>query len=217
MKTQERLRALTHEDVLFVLPSQVFYTESSVIVGNHEYEAKNPRFEFARVLGLFPDATNWEKENDSIVRSNTIVGERVLLGLNCVIGGNGFGFVKDDNGKLFRMPHLGNVVIGNDVEIHNQVSIDRAVTESTIIGDGTKIDNLVHIAHGVKVGKNCQIVAGSVIGGSCEIGDGTFIGINSSIRHKIKIGKNAMIGMDATVLADVPDGFTVYGIWKGKR
>lgn len=138
-----------------------------------------------------------------------------IIGQHCAIGNDGFGYVREEDGSLLKMPHAGNVVICANVEIGSNVCIDRAVVGSTIIGEGTKIDNLVHIAHGAKIGKNCLIVAGSVIGGSCEIGDNCFIGINSSIKNKVKIGNNVTIGMGAIVLKDVPDGMTVVGIWKG--
>lgn len=135
----------------------------------------------------------------------------VKIGKNTVIGADGFGYVRQDDGTLLKMPHAGNVIIEENVEIGSNTCIDRAVVGSTIIGAGTKIDNLVHIAHGVKIGKNCLIVAGAVIGGSTEIGDNCFIGINASIKNKVKIGNNVTVGMGAVVLKDVPDGVTVVG------
>lgn len=134
-----------------------------------------------------------------------------------VIGKDGFGYARAEDGTLIKIPHRGNVVIEKDVEIAAYVCIDRAVVGSTIIGEGTRIDNHVHVAHGVKIGKNCLIVAGTVIGGSCEIGDNCFIGINASIKNKVRIGNGVTIGMGAIVLADVPDGMTVVGIWKGVK
>lgn len=133
------------------------------------------------------------------------------IGKNTAIGRDGFGYARDKDGTLVKIPHRGNVVICKGVEIGSNVCIDRAVEGSTIIGEGTKIDNLVHIAHGVKIGKNCLIVAGAVIGGSCEIGDNCFIGINASIKNKVRVGNNVTIGMGAVVLKDVPDGET----WAG--
>lgn len=110
------------------------------------------------------------------------------------------------------MPHLGDVVIEENVVIHNQVNIDRAVLGSTVIGKGTVVDSLVHIAHGVKVGENCQIVAGSIIGGSVVIGDNCFIGMGAKIKNKITIGDNCTIGAGAVVLKDVPSGETWVGV-----
>lgn len=144
-----------------------------------------------------------------------IIHWSVLIGDGTVIGGDGFGYAREEDGSLCKIPHRGNVVIEKDVEIGCNTCIDRAVEGSTVIGEGTKIDNLVHIAHGVKIGKHCLIVAGSVIGGSCEIGDRVFIGINASIKNKVRIGNDVTVGMGAIVLADVPDGMTIFGVWKG--
>lgn len=140
-----------------------------------------------------------------------IISNDLSHGFGCSIGENGFGYVRQEDGTLLRMPHAGNVIIESNVELGSCVCIDRAVKGSTVIGEGTKIDNLVHIAHGAKIGKHCLIVAGAVIGGSAEIGDRCFIGINASIKNKVKIGNNVIVGMGAVVIHDVPDGQTVAG------
>jgi len=127
------------------------------------------------------------------------------------IGQAGFGYVRDEDGALFPMPHAGGVIIEHGVSIAAYVAIDRAVVGNTLIGEGTKIDHHVHIAHGAKVGRHCLIVAGAVLGGSCEIGDYSYIGMGALIKNKIKIGKNCMIGMGAVVVKDVPDGETWVG------
>lgn len=144
-------------------------------------------------------------------RPEDIIHPSVKMGMFCAIGRNGFGYVRKADGTLYPMPHMGNIVIEKNVVLGSFVAIDRSVNYSTVIGEGTKIDNHVHIAHGAKIGKNCLIVAGSVIGGSAEIGDNCFIGINASIKNKIKIGKNVTIGMGAVVTKDVPDGETWIG------
>jgi UDP-3-O-[3-hydroxymyristoyl] glucosamine N-acyltransferase len=147
----------------------------------------------------------------NFIGGSTTIAENVTIGFNNVIGRAGFGYARDTDGTLIPMPHIGHVFIQENVTIANNVCIDRAVVGLTVIGAGTKIDNLVHIAHGVKIGKNCLIVAGAVIGGSCEIGDNCLIGINASIKNKVKIGNNVTIGMGAVVLKDIPDGATVVG------
>lgn len=144
-------------------------------------------------------------------RPENVIHGTVEWGTGTVIGADGFGYARAEDGTLVKMPHRGNVVIEENVEIGCNTCIDRAVEGSTVIGAGTKIDNLVHIAHGVKIGKNCIIVAGSVIGGSCEIGDNVYIGIGAMIKNKIRIGKNAFIGMGAVVTKDVPEGATIVG------
>lgn len=141
------------------------------------------------------------------VIKKTVFGKDVVLGPNCVIGGPGFGFYK---GQQF--PHIGGVILGDHVHIHSNTTIDRGAIGDTIIGDDTKIDNLVHIAHNVRIGQRCMIVAGAVIGGSAVIGDDVFIGINASIKNKVRIGNGAVIGMGAVVTKDVPAGETWVGV-----
>ncbi len=143
-----------------------------------------------------------------------VIHPSVDLHPTAVIGKDGFGFVRDEVGILVKMPHKGFVVIEPNVTIGAHTCIDRAAVGFTLIGEGTKIDNLVHVAHGVKIGKHCLIVAGTVIGGSTEIGDRCFLGINCSIKNKVKIGNDVTIGMGAIVLSDVPDNTVVKGLWK---
>lgn len=136
----------------------------------------------------------------------------IHIGMHCdihadaVIGKAGFGYHK---GK--RVPHIGGVHIGHEVEIGAHTCVDRGTLGATVIGDNTKVDNLVHIAHNVRIGYRCTIVAGTVIGGSAVIGDDVYIGINASIKNKVRIGNGATIGMGAVVLRDVPAGETWVG------
>ena len=139
------------------------------------------------------------------------IGKRVIIGPNCSIGFDGFGFDKNEEGAYERFPHIGRVIIEDDVEIGGNVCIDRGALGNTVIGRGTKIDNLVHIAHNVKIGVNCIVVALSCIGGSVKIGDGVYIGIGASIRNQVTIGDGAFIGMGAVVVKDVRAGVTVIG------
>jgi len=126
-------------------------------------------------------------------------------------GGQGFGFARTEEGKLLRFPHIGGIIIGEGVEIGSNVCIDRGALGDTVIGVGTKIDNHVHIAHNVIVGKHCHIVAHTTIGGSTEIGDYCWIGMGAQIRNKVKIGTNVTIGMGAIVVSDVKDNAIVAG------
>lgn len=146
------------------------------------------------------------------IYGETSIGNDVTIESCSVLGADGFGFEQDETGGLEKFPHLGDIIIDDGVEIGANVAIDRGTMGSTRIGRGSKVDNLVHIAHNVQIGKNCLIVAGSVLGGSCEIGDNTFVGIGANIKQKLKIGKNVVVGMGAVVLNDVPDGTTVAGV-----
>lgn len=143
--------------------------------------------------------------------ANVYHGENFKVGENTVIGGDGFGFEKNEKGEYEFFPHFGDVYIGDNVSIGSNTCIDRGTLARTSIGNGVKIDNLVHIAHNVNVGDNCLIVAGSVICGSVKIGEGTYIGANVTIREHLTIGKNCYIGMGSVVTKDIPDGEMWYG------
>lgn len=156
----------------------------------------------------------WMREVDNkgnCIAVDFVEPENFSIGWNNTIGSDGFGYAREEDGTLVKIPHAGNVVIEENVEIGSNTCIDRAVVGSTVIGAGTKIDNLVHIAHGVKIGKNCLIAAGAVIGGSCEIGDNCNIWVHASIKNKVKIGSNCIIGAGAVVLTDVPDNSVFVG------
>ena len=139
------------------------------------------------------------------------IGRNVIINPGAVIGAEGFGYEPDEDGTLVQFPHIGGVIIEDNVEIGANVCIDKGALRDTIIRQGTKIDNLVHIAHNVVIGKNCRIICLVGIGGSVEIGDNSFIGISASIKNQKKIGKNVTVGMGAVVTKDVPDNMTVIG------
>ena len=109
------------------------------------------------------------------------------------------------------IPHIGNVVLGNNVEIGNNSCIDRAVLGSTILHDNVKVDNLVHIAHGVVIGKNSLIIANAMVAGSATIGEHVWVAPSASILNKKSIANNAVIGMGAVVLKNVNEGETIIG------
>jgi UDP-3-O-[3-hydroxymyristoyl] glucosamine N-acyltransferase len=193
------IKKIIENDCLYG-PGDVKYDHESVWIGGIKMICERPRLVFCEVLSWWDEPTP---------ERAVIAGAGVSIGAHCTIGGSGFGYEYDEDGRLIRMPHHGNLIIGDNVTIHNQVNIDRAVLGSTIIGDGTKIDSLVHISHGVKVGKHCLIVSGVVIGGQAEIGDYSFIGMNASIKQKVKVGRNCVVGAGAVVISDMPDN-TVY-------
>jgi len=145
-------------------------------------------------------------DHNTVIKENTIIGENVIIGSNNTIGGAGYGYEKNEEGQFEFIPHLGNVVIGNFVEIGNNTCIDRAVLGSTILGENVKVDNLVHIAHGVHVGPNSMVIANSMIAGSVKIGSNVWIAPSASVLNQKSIGDNALIGMGAVVLKDVPEG-----------
>jgi UDP-3-O-[3-hydroxymyristoyl] glucosamine N-acyltransferase len=152
-----------------------------------------------------------EQAKKKHVPVNVIIGANFKQGSNVTIGGDGFGYEKNEHGEYEFFPHFGDVYIGDNVSVGSNTCIDRGAVEHTQIGNGTKIDNLVHIAHAVKIGDNCLIVAGSVICGSVKIGEGTYIGANVTIREHLTIGNSAYIGMGSVVTKNVGDNEMWYG------
>ena len=144
------------------------------------------------------------------VREECVIGARCILHSGVVIGADGFGFAFDA-GSYHKVPQVGNVVIGDDVEIGANTTIDRATTDSTRVGDGTKIDNLVQIGHNVVIGRHCIIVAQVGISGSTELEDYVVIGGQAGLVGHIRIGRGAQIGAQSGVPRSVPAGEIVTG------
>jgi UDP-3-O-[3-hydroxymyristoyl] glucosamine N-acyltransferase len=155
---------------------------------------------------------NVEIQANTVVKKGTIIHSDVVIGSNCTIGGVGFGYEKEVNGDFQIIHHIGNVMISDNVEIGNNVCIDRAVIGSTFIGRNVKIDNLVHIAHGVKIDENSLIIANAMIGGSVEIGKNVWVSPSVSIRQKLKIEDGALVGMGSVVVKNVPKEDIVAGV-----
>lgn len=143
----------------------------------------------------------------AIIRERTIIGHFCRLYSNCTIGTDGFGYRPSEDGRtIVRIPHIGNVVIGSFVDIGSNTCIDNAKYGSTIIGDYTKIDNLVQIGHNVTIGKGCMICGQAGISGSVNIGDGVIIAGNAGIKDHVNIGNGARVGGKAGVMHDIPAG-----------
>jgi UDP-3-O-[3-hydroxymyristoyl] glucosamine N-acyltransferase len=169
---------------------------------------------------------NFTKIGDKcIIGDNTVIGDGVIveqntrIGRNCVIqpgtviGADGFAYERlEDTLELQRFPHIGGVALGDNVEICSNCSIARGSLSDTIIGDGTKLDALVHVAHNVEIGRHCALTAGTIIGGSTRIGDMCWTGLNSTIKHKVKIGNKVIIGSGASVINDIDDEDIVAGV-----
>jgi UDP-3-O-[3-hydroxymyristoyl] glucosamine N-acyltransferase len=150
-------------------------------------------------------------DHNTVIKQGTIVDEKVIIGANCTIGGVGFGYEKDTDGIYTFMPHLGNVVIKAGVEIGNNVCVDRAVLGSTILSKNVKVDNFVHVAHGVFVDENSLLIAHAMIGGSTKIGKNVWVAPSSAIINACSVGDNALIGMGAVVVKPVEEGKVVVG------
>ena len=139
-----------------------------------------------------------------------VVGNRVAIHAGTVIGSDGYGYVFDE-GRHRKMLQVGNVIIGDDVEIGANTAIDRGALGPTMIGQGTKIDNLVHIAHNVTIGRNCLVMGQAGFAGSTQLGDYCVIASQSGIAGHLKIGHQATVGAKSGVMRDIPDKGTVLG------
>ena len=135
----------------------------------------------------------------------SLIGDRVIIHPGARLGQDGFGFARGDKGWL-KTPQLGRVIVQDDVEIGANTTIDRGATRDTIIGEGTKVDNLVQIGHNVVIGRFCAIVAQTGIAGSSEIGDNVALGGQSAVAGHLSIGEGAMIAARSGVMRDVPPG-----------
>lgn len=151
-------------------------------------------------------------EDFAIIKENTIIGNNTIVRSGSVIGGQGFEFKKELD-CIFPVAHVGKVIIGNNVEIQYNSCVDKAVYpwDSTVISDYVKIDNLVHIGHGAKIGERTMIIANSGIGGRTIIGKDAWIGFGATLRNGIQIGDNAKINMGAVVTKDVGNNCSVSG------
>jgi UDP-3-O-[3-hydroxymyristoyl] glucosamine N-acyltransferase len=137
------------------------------------------------------------------IREFCVIGSDTIIHANTVIGSDGFGFVTVQ-GKHEKVPQVGNVVIGNRVEIGANVGIDRATTGSTVVKDGTKIDNLVHIAHNVVIGEDCLLVGQSGIAGSTTVGNHVVFAGQSGCNGHLTIGDNCIFAARSAPIKDVP-------------
>ncbi len=158
---------------------------------------------------------NVEIGQDCIIGSgtiikNSIIGNRVVLQDNCKIGQKGFGFIPKQN-KNLKFPHIGKVVIQDDVEIASGCTIDRGSIDDTIIGKNTYLDNQVHVAHNVKIGANCMIAGQVGFAGSSTIGNNVSIGGQAGVSGHLKIGNNVKIGGGSGVVKNIQDNQIVMG------
>ncbi len=142
--------------------------------------------------------------------SHAVIGDSVNISSNVAIGGEGFGFVPGPRGPV-RLSHVGRVVIGNQVSIGSNCSIDRGGLGDTVIGDMTALDNLVQIAHNVRIGKACVFAGQAGVAGSAVIGDYVMVGGAVSISDHVTLGKGAKIAGKSGVMRDVAAGETVAG------
>ncbi|WP_196894101.1 UDP-3-O-(3-hydroxymyristoyl)glucosamine N-acyltransferase [Aureivirga marina] len=169
---------------------------------------------------LYPNVTILDDSSigkNTTIWSGAVIRERTKMGTDCIIhnnvsiGADGFGFRPDFSGNLVKIPQIGNVEIGNHVEIGANSTIDRGKFSATVIGDGCKIDNLVQIGHNSVMGRYCIMAGHSGLAGSVTLGDGVIIGGSASIKDHVTLHSGVTVGAGSGVISDVPAGKTVLG------
>ena len=179
-----------------------------------------PNVKLGENVTLYPNVTIFDEcsiGKNTVIWSGTVIRERCHIGAycilhpNCTIGADGFGFRPCPEKGLAKIPQIGNVIIGNAVEIGANSCVDRGKFSSTVLGDGCKIDNLVQIGHNSKLGKCCIMAGNSGLAGSVTLGNGVMIGGSASIKDHLTIGDGAIVGAGSGVAADVEAGKVVLG------
>ncbi len=148
--------------------------------------------------------------SNSVIHQNTRIYNNCVINSNTVVGSEGFGFIPNE-GKWIKMPQTGGVILNNDVEIGTNCCIDRPAVGFTEIGEGTKIDNLVQIGHGVTIGKNCAFAAQVGIAGGAKIGDGVILAGQVGVNNRVKVGNNVIASSKCGIHCDINDGEIISG------
>ncbi len=217
---------------LFALPMPEFYVDihptavvdSTAVIGNGTKIGAGsyigPKVSIGENSIIYPNTTILDEctiGKNTVIWSGTVIRERCHIGNHCIIhpnatiGADGFGFRPCPERGLVKIPQIGNVIIGNHVEIGANSCVDRGKFSSTIVGDGCKIDNLVQIGHNSKLGKFCIMAGNSGLAGSVTLGNGVIIGGSASIKDHTTIGDRAVIGAGSGVTCDIPAGKTMLG------
>lgn len=202
----------------FIKVIQEFFTEK-VKPGIHPTAVVHPEaiIDNSVYIGPFTYVGKSSIGRNTVIHGNIFIYDQVSIGSDVtihsgtVVGADGFGYEKDENGEVFKFPHIGGVIIENDVEIGANTCIDKGSLGNTLIKRGAKIDNLVHIAHNVEIGENTFVIANAMVGGSTKIGDNAWIAPSVSLMNGISIGKDVTIGMSSLVTKAIPDGETYAG------
>lgn len=217
---------------LFAPPTPIFNTEihptavvdKSAIIGKGTRIGAGsyigPNVQLGENITIYPNVTILDEctiGKNTIIWSGTVIRERCHVGADCIfhpnatIGADGFGFRPDPERGLVKIPQIGNVIIGNNVEVGANSCVDRGKFSSTILGDGCKIDNLVQIGHNSKLGRFCIMAGNSGLAGSVTLGDGVIIGGSASIKDHTTIGDGAIVGAGSGVTGDIPAGKVMLG------
>ena len=150
-------------------------------------------------------------DNNVKIYDSVTIGNKCHVREFCTIGGAGFGIGKDDDGNNFHVPHIGRVIIGNNVMLFPFTNVDRGTLGDTVIEDNVMIDHYCHISHNTFTGRNTIITAGTILGGGARVMNDCFLGLNCVIREKIEVGAFVTIAMGAIITKNIPDNATWIG------
>ncbi len=184
----------------FERPSQAAQIHPSAIVGQHCV--------FGQGVQIGPDCVIG---NHVTLGDSVIIGARTVIKSCAVIGEDGFGFERDDQGLPVRLIHLGGVRIGNDAEVGSFTTVCRGTLGDTIIEDHAKVDDHVHVSHNVRIRRAAMVIACAELSGGVEVGEFAWVGPNASVIQKVKIGTRATVGIGANVLKHVAENTVVAG------
>jgi len=216
---QKTLIIVNSSRLAFLRLVQVFFSEP-LPRGIHPTAVIDPRSRIHpdTYIGPYTSIGNCEIGQGAVIYGHVHIYDKVRIGRDViihagtVIGGDGFGYERNDLGEMEKFPHIGGVRIEDYVEIGSNTCVDRGTLGDTVIREGAKVDNLVHIAHNVVVGRHSVIIAHAMIGGGTQIGDYAWVAPASSIRDGIVVGEHTTIGLGAVVVRDVPPALTVMGV-----
>jgi len=232
IKVQNADLAMSQVLELFAPPTPLFnidihtkaIIEKTAIIGNGTKIGAGsyigPEVQLGENVTIYPNVTILDEctiGKNTVIWPGAVVRERCHIGSDCIIhpnasiGADGFGFRPCPEKGLVKIPQIGNVIIGNGVEIGANSCVDRGKFSSTVLGDGCKIDNLVQIGHNSILGKFCIMAGNSGLAGSVTLGNGVIIGGSASIKDHVTIGDGAIVGAGSGVTGDIPAGKTMLG------
>ena len=189
----------------FIHPSAVI--EQGAQIGTHVFIGAGCYISAQSIVG-----------DGCVLHPNVVLDNRVTLGRNCeiksgaVLGQEGFGFERDDEGEPVHFPHFGDVIVGDNVFIGSNTTVERATLGSTIIEDNVKIDDLVQIGHNSHIGEGSMITVGAIVCGGAVLKPQSYLAPNVSVKEKVTIGRRAFAGLGAVVLKNVADDAVVAGV-----
>jgi UDP-3-O-[3-hydroxymyristoyl] glucosamine N-acyltransferase len=205
------LRVLQYVSAYKTISERTAQIHATAIIDKNCVLGSNVSVGAYSIIGKAVIGDNCVISNHVQIHDDVIIGKNCLIREFCSIGGQGFNFVKNELGFLEHMPHIGKVVIEEDVQIFPFSNVDRGTLTETRVSKGVKIDHYCHIGHNSRIGENTMVAAQAVTCGGVTVGKDCFIGVNSLIRNNLIIGDKVTIGLGAVVTKHVPDNETWIG------